>query len=55
MKKLPIGSQYCTDKTGAMFCESISKTTRTEVVNKIEIVLGVAFHVMDLLTLLVIT
>jgi hypothetical protein len=32
-ERLPMGSQYCTDKAGAIFCESIS---RAEVVNTIE-------------------
>jgi len=32
IKGIPIGSQYCSDKAGAEFCESIARSTRSEVV-----------------------
>ncbi|KAH3867681.1 hypothetical protein DPMN_030813 [Dreissena polymorpha] len=35
MKQVLVGSQYCSHKAGAKFCESIAKTTKGEVVKKI--------------------
>ncbi|WAR19913.1 ZN862-like protein [Mya arenaria] len=36
LKELPVGSQYCTDKAGAVFCESIAKTTRIDIIKKVK-------------------
>lgn len=36
IKGIPIGSQYCSDKAGAEFCESIARSTRSEVVETLQ-------------------